>query len=172
MGKNNIRDKLYAVGLYLLLGVVLFLLFMGIKYVLIALCAYLSILLLLDIFYLCAGVRTIGTITGYQQSDSKFYENDEYGFRRHPDVVAPPEYRSDQVLTGISYQARGRSDTEDKTCFLPTTFWYDSKMIGREITIFYLPQAPQKARHISVGWFLLHAALPLTVAGLWLSDLG
>lgn len=172
MAKNSVRDKLYAVGLYLLLGVVLFLLFKGIKYVLIALCAYSSILLLLDIFYLCAGVRTIGTITGSQSSDSKFYEDDEYGFRRHPDVVAPPEPVSVPIITGISYQARGRFDTEDKAFNLPTTFWYDSRMPGREITIFYLSHAPQKARHISVGWFLLHAALPLTMAGLWLSDLG
>ncbi|EKD81259.1 MAG: hypothetical protein ACD_39C01886G0001, partial [uncultured bacterium] len=94
------------------------------------------------------------------------------GFRRHPNVVAPPEPGSVTTITGISYQARGRFDNEDKTFNLPTTFWYDSRMIGREITLFYLPHAPQKARHISVGWFLLHAVLPLTVLCLWLADQG
>jgi len=171
MGKNNVREKLYAVGLYLLFGVVLFLLFMGIKYVLIAFCAYSSVLLLLDIYYICAGVRTIGTITGYQSSDSKFYEDDEYGFRRHPNVVAPSGPVSEPTLTGISYRARGRFDNEDKAFNLSATFWYSPQMFGREITLFYLPHAPQKARHISVGWFLLHAVLPLTAVCVLLSGL-
>ncbi|HAE38008.1 MAG TPA: hypothetical protein DCG57_05125, partial [Candidatus Riflebacteria bacterium] len=131
MGKENNRDKLYAVGFYLLFGVVLFLFFTGIKYVLIALCAYSFFLLLLDIYYICAGTRTIGTITGYQPTDSKFYEDDEYGFRRHPNVIAPPEPGSDPTLTGISYQARGCFDREDKAFNLSATFWYSPQMLGR-----------------------------------------
>ncbi len=115
MANSNLRDKLYAVGLYLLFGVVLFLAMIGLKYVLIALCVYAGLQLVLDLYYMLVGVRTKGTINGYQPSDSKFYDNDEYGFRRHPNVVAPPEPSSEPMLTGISYQARGRFDSEEKS---------------------------------------------------------
>ena len=50
MSNRKIRDKLYAVGLYLLFGVVLFLAMMGLKYVLIAICAYAGVQLVLDLF--------------------------------------------------------------------------------------------------------------------------
>lgn len=172
MANGKTGDKLFAVGLYLLFGVVLFLAMMGIKYVLIALCVYAGVQLVLDLYYILAGVRTKGTINGYQPSDSKFYENDEYGFRRHPNVVAPPEPYSAPVLTGVSYQARGRFDSEEKTYTRPAPFWCDSSNMGQEITLFYLPRAPQKARHISIGWFLFHAALPLAAVFVLLSGRG
>ncbi len=169
MSNSNLRDKLYAIGLYLLFGVVLFLAMIGLKYVLIALCVYAGVQLLLDLYYMLAGVRTIGVITGYQPSDSKFYENDEYGFRRHPNVVAPPEPYSEPILTGISYQARGRFDSEEKTYTRPAPFWCEPRMMGQEITLFYLSRAPQKARHISIGWFLFHAILPGFAIYIWFS---
>ncbi|NLF95263.1 MAG: hypothetical protein GX569_00910 [Candidatus Riflebacteria bacterium] len=172
MANGKSGDKLFAVGLYLLFGLVLFLAMMGIKYVLIALCVYAGVQLVLDLYYMLAGVRTIGVITGYQPSDSKFYENDEYGFRRHPNVVAPPEPYSKPVLTGVSYQARGRFDSEEKTYTRPAPFWCDSSNMGQEITLFYLSRAPQKARHISIGWLLFHAVLPLTAAFVYLSGRG
>ncbi|PKL46321.1 MAG: hypothetical protein CVV42_16875 [Candidatus Riflebacteria bacterium HGW-Riflebacteria-2] len=169
MSNRKIRDKLYAVGLYLLFGVVLFLAMMGLKYVLIAICAYAGVQLVLDLFYITCGVRTKGSINGYQSSASKFYENDEYGFRRHPNVVAPPEPYSEPVLTGISYQARGRFDSEEKTYTQPVPFWCDSRKLGQEITLFYLAREPQKARHISIGWFLFHAVLPGLAIYIWLT---
>jgi len=169
MSNSNMRDKLYAIGLYLLFGVVLFLAMMGLKYVLIALCVYAGVQLVLDLFYMLAGVRTTGIISGYQPSDSKFYENDEYGFRRHPNVVAPPEPYSEPTLTGISYQARGRFDSEEMSYKLPVPFWCDSNKLGQEITLFYLSRSPQKARHISIGWFLFHAILPGLAIYIWLT---
>jgi len=169
MANGKTGDKLFAVGLYLLFGVVLFLAMMGIKYVLIALCVYAGVQLVLDLYYILAGVRTKGTINGYQPSDSKFYENDEYGFRRHPNVVTPPEPYSAPVLTGVSYQARGRFDSEEKTYTRPAPFWFDSGNVGQEITLFYLSRSPQKARHISIGWFLFHAILPGFAIYIWLT---
>jgi len=163
------RDKLYAIGMYLVFGAVLFLAMMGLKYVLIALCVYAGAQLVLDLYYMLAGVRTAGIISGYQPSDSKFYEDDEYGFRRHPNVVAPPEPYSEPTLTGISYQARGRFDSEEKSYKLRVPFWCDSKKLGQEITLFYLPRAPQKARHISIGWFLFHAILTGLAIYIWLT---
>ncbi|MBU1108356.1 MAG: hypothetical protein KKB51_16905 [Candidatus Riflebacteria bacterium] len=169
--KQNIKDSLVGAGFLLLFAIVLFFVFMGIKYVLIALCAYSVLMLIFDAFYVCAGVRTKGRVDGRRSSDSKFYENDEYGFRRHPNVVAPEEPHGEIVIASVTYLAKNRSDEDEHTFNMSPPIWLSTSMVGREITIFYLPWAPEKVRWISIKWLLLHAILPATVLYLFLSDL-
>ena len=169
--KHKTRDWLIGAGSLLLFAVLLFFVFLYLKYILVALCAYSALLLVLDLFYVCAGVRTQGRVEGQRTSDSRFYENDEYGFRRHPNVVAPPEPYSEPIVTGIHYQARSSADKEEHSFILQESWWLSGKMTGREVTLFYLPWAPQKVRWISIKWLLIHAILPALFLFLWLSDL-
>lgn len=122
---NGSRDSLLGAVALAVFAVLLFLVFINLKYVILLLALYSFLLLAADFVFLVFGEKKQAWLIYETQASDRFYENDEYGFRRHPDVKAPESVTAGKIPVAMGYWSlsQGEDGPVVERCSVP--FFYD-----------------------------------------------